>query len=49
MISNQILQSNIEGLKEITRIDLAYVTWKEKFWLPHLSMQMKMKILYLRS
>ena len=30
MISNQILQSNIDGLKEITRIDLS-ATSKVKF------------------
>ena len=27
MISNQILQSNIDGLKEITRIDLCAVSY----------------------
>ena len=39
MISNQILQSNIEGLKEITRIDLCVCDVEGRSWLPHSSMR----------
>ncbi len=48
MISNQILQSNIEGLKEITRIDLCVCDVEGKVLASHSSMRKSMKAPYSR-
>ena len=48
MISNQILQSNIDGLKEITRIDLCVcdVEGKVKAWCcPYEALQNRLPVL----
>ena len=42
MISNQILQTNIEGLKGITRVDLCI--WKARCWHPHLLALRNMRV-----
>ena len=34
MISNQILQTTMEGLKAITRVDLCVMDTEGKFWHP---------------
>ena len=47
MISNQILQNTMEGLKAITRVDLCVMTQKEKQWLPRLMYLTNMKMRYL--
>ncbi len=39
MISNQILQNTIDGLKAITRTDLCVIDVEEKFWSRHFRMQ----------
>ena len=42
MISNQILQNTIDGLKNITRIDLCIIDTEGKFWRLHLRKQIAM-------
>lgn len=42
MISNQILQNTIDGLKGITRIDLCIIDVEERFWLLHFLTQRSM-------
>ncbi len=39
MISNQILQTTLDGLKAITRIDWVYAIQRERCLHPHLRMR----------
>lgn len=44
MISNQILQTNIEGLKGITRVDLCICDTEGRCWHPHLLALRNMRV-----
>ena len=46
MISNQILQTTLDGLKGITRIDLGICDTEGKYLLLHLQMQKSLKALF---
>ncbi len=46
MISNQILQNTIDGLKGITRVDMCIIDTEGKYWQPHFPMQIIISILH---